>query len=207
MKTFKEIQTEQVKWQQHNFPDRPSWVPIMGMGEEVGELHEAIITHDKDALVDAIGDICIYLTDYASAMNYDVQELWNESQSQRHSWLNSDPVFESLKAVEVSTWLGKLYHAHIKAFQQIRLQEDHPKNAKIAIQRILHYLDDIAYSYHLNVVDITAQVWEKVSQRDWQKNRDTAHLEAEKGGHLEKVVAELHEIENMNEMTDKQLDP
>lgn len=38
---IRQIQQEQVSWVRHNFGDRPAWMPLLGIVEEVGELEEA----------------------------------------------------------------------------------------------------------------------------------------------------------------------
>lgn len=88
---LKKLQEEQVVWVKHNFGDRPSWMPLLGAVEELGELAHA---HLKDAQCirvnephfenkkDAIADIVIYLADYCTAEGIDfekvVEETWNK---------------------------------------------------------------------------------------------------------------------------------
>lgn len=61
-------------WSRRNFGDQPSYRPLLGVGEEAGELFHAHlkgeqgIRHNPNEIralkVDAIGDIVIYLADY-----------------------------------------------------------------------------------------------------------------------------------------------
>ena len=69
--TIKQIQQEQKAWVRHNFGDRPSWQPLLGVAEELGELSHAHLKHVQGIRVnenhtakkkDAIGDLVIYLT-------------------------------------------------------------------------------------------------------------------------------------------------
>lgn len=75
------------EWARYNFPDKPSWQPLLGVAEEVGELCHA---HLKNAQgirgtpeewtakkMDAIGDVLIYLMDYANKEGLDVEECLN----------------------------------------------------------------------------------------------------------------------------------
>ena len=87
---IREIQEELSIWQKHNFPDRPSHQPLLGMMEELGELTHAhlkeeqgIRKQDYEAKIkDAIGDIFVYMLDYANARGYDVENIissvWKE---------------------------------------------------------------------------------------------------------------------------------
>lgn len=69
-----ELQREVGEWSRRNFGDQPSYRPLLGVGEEVGELMHAHlkgeqgIRHSPDEIKkmkeDAVGDILIYLADY-----------------------------------------------------------------------------------------------------------------------------------------------
>lgn len=88
---LKRLQVEQIPWVKHNFGERPSWMPLLGAMEELGELAHAHLKkaqgirtsedHDANAR-DAVADIVIFLADYCSAQGYDfeqiVQETWDK---------------------------------------------------------------------------------------------------------------------------------
>lgn len=88
---LRKLQEEQRPWVLHNFGSKPTWMPLLGIMEEVGELAHAHLkqaqgirtseNHDDNAK-DAIGDVVIFLADYCSARGYDfetiVQETWNK---------------------------------------------------------------------------------------------------------------------------------
>lgn len=82
MTTLRELQDELLPWQQHNFPGRATWEPVMGVAEEAGELSHAFLkrhqrirgeNHDEE-IKDAIGDIIVYLADVCNAEDFDLQE-------------------------------------------------------------------------------------------------------------------------------------
>lgn len=89
--TLRQLQDEQRPWVQHNFGDRPSWMPLLGVMEELGELAHAHLKkaqgirtnedHDAQA-ADAVADIVIFLADYCSAVGIDlesvVRDTWAE---------------------------------------------------------------------------------------------------------------------------------
>lgn len=80
------------EWSTRNFGNVPSWQPLLGIGEELGELNHAHLKavqgirgtaeEHRAAQVDAVGDILIYLLDYCSRENIDalqcLRQAWNE---------------------------------------------------------------------------------------------------------------------------------
>lgn len=101
--TFRDLQEEQREWVAHNFPGRESWNPLLGIGEEVGELmhahlkgHQGIrgtVEEHRAKGRDAVGDILIYLADYCSAMGFDLQQCVEETWAKvkRRDW-RANPV-------------------------------------------------------------------------------------------------------------------
>ena len=88
---LKNLQEELKPWVKHNFGDRPSWQPLLGIVEELGELAHAHLKHAQEIRTDeqhfenkkdAIADIIIYLADYCTAEGIDlestVQEVWDK---------------------------------------------------------------------------------------------------------------------------------
>jgi len=89
---IRRIQNEQKPWVEHNFgTHRPAWQPLLGAVEELGELAHAFLKRDqgirvneyhKLSIEDALGDIVIYLMDFASAEDIDLQQViertWQE---------------------------------------------------------------------------------------------------------------------------------
>lgn len=90
--TLRRLQEEQRIWVAHNFgSDRPSWHPLLGAVEELGELAHAHLKEEQgirssegleDAAKDAVADCIIYLSDYCSARGFDLDEIvsdtWDE---------------------------------------------------------------------------------------------------------------------------------
>lgn len=78
-----QLQEELKPWQLHNFGNRPSWMPLLGACEEIGELAHAHlkqaqgirgtpeehIAKKKDAVCDAI----VFLADYCNAEGIDLE--------------------------------------------------------------------------------------------------------------------------------------
>ena len=86
--TFKQLQDEVRPWTMHNFGERPSWQPLLGIQEEVGELSHAHLKaeqgirtnedHEADGK-DAVGDILVFLADYCNCKGWDMQEIIEET--------------------------------------------------------------------------------------------------------------------------------
>lgn len=86
--TLARIQAEQGPWVKHNFGDRPAWMPVMGLAEEVGELSHAVLKREQgirmeeghsEAIRDALADIIIFACDVASAEGFDLREALDET--------------------------------------------------------------------------------------------------------------------------------
>ena len=86
--TLARVQQEQVTWVKHNFENRPAWMPIMGLSEEVGELNHAFLkreqkirtSEDHSAMIkDALADIIIFACDVATAENIDLRKALEET--------------------------------------------------------------------------------------------------------------------------------
>lgn len=86
------FQAEVGEWSRRNFPNNLPHHPLLGVGEEVGELMHAHLKSDQGirgtaeehflAKVDAVGDIMIYLADYCErngiSMLNAVNFAWSE---------------------------------------------------------------------------------------------------------------------------------
>lgn len=82
--SLRALQREQAPWVKRNFGDRPSWHPLLGVGEEYGELSHAYLKAEQGirgtpeehraAKVDAVADIVIFLCDYCTAEGIDLED-------------------------------------------------------------------------------------------------------------------------------------
>lgn len=89
MKSIREIQSENSEWAVRNFPNSELWMPVMGAGEECGELFHSILKMYQGirgtkgehlvAAEDAIGDIVIYLMDVCNKLEIDLETVVNET--------------------------------------------------------------------------------------------------------------------------------
>jgi NTP pyrophosphatase (non-canonical NTP hydrolase) len=83
------MQDEVGKWAERNFGGGPSTHPLLGIVEEVGELSHAHLKeeqgirgtkeeHEEEAR-DALGDIMIYMLDYAYRRGWDLGDILTET--------------------------------------------------------------------------------------------------------------------------------
>lgn len=91
---MKILQGDLAGWVQRNFGPRPSYQPLLGAMEELGELAHAHLKGEQgirqgsikgnaeDLAKDAVADVVFFLMDYASANGWDFGELllktWSE---------------------------------------------------------------------------------------------------------------------------------
>ena len=89
-KTLKQIQLEVFKWSRYNFGGQPAHRPLLGVVEEIGELSHVFLKEEQGIRLaseteqqrfekekDSLGDIMIYLCDYAARRGIDLQEALN----------------------------------------------------------------------------------------------------------------------------------
>lgn len=84
-----EIQQQHREWQLRNFGEHPAWHPLLGVGEEVGELQHAFLKREQGirgtkeehdaAIRDAVADILIYLCDFCNCEKIDMLEELNKT--------------------------------------------------------------------------------------------------------------------------------
>lgn len=120
--TLRKLQDEIRPWQQHNFPDSPSWQSYIGISEETGELGHAFLKSAQDirgtaeehraAMVDAVADIIVYIADFCNKENIDLQQAvettWAQVKTRRwrrtaYEWL-SEPKYVGTTVLKPDGW-------------------------------------------------------------------------------------------------------
>jgi len=166
MFSFKQLQAEQIPWVKHNFPDRPAWMPLMGMFEEYGEFLDASRSGSEEEISDAIADITIFLADFCTSQDLDLEKLWEL----RKSKYNNDFLGEG----DLGIILGKLAHHYLKSYQNIRGGKDeHRLKIESNICKLLEFLDYMVwneYNSDDNFINLIEKTWNKVKKRDFRKN-------------------------------------
>lgn len=180
--TLRQLQEEQRPWVLHNFGERPSWMPLMGVVEELGELVEAA-TGSEDCLEsvgDAIADCIIFLADYCTAMSWELQSIW-----ERRTRLQLDT---PERARRLLVAVGRMQHHHLKRHQGIRgdwlEHESAGQEAAAALLAELVHIWAASAPGHPDIpghmsrgrgaaealLELVEHTWSKVRQRDWKAN-------------------------------------
>lgn len=182
---FTQIQTEQIEWSARNFGEQPSHRPMLGIIEELCELEEALLL-DEDTeesnkeVLDAVGDVTIYMLDYCGKRGWNLQEFWDtrEPSADMECFVfgGHGDGFPG-----VTPFIKHLAHSQLKGEQKIRGGlKAHDEVLQSVFCEILWFLENISTAYlRKDFIDIVKAVWAKVSQRDWTKNPNDAHEVAE----------------------------
>lgn len=97
MISLSRLQIEQNLWQKKNFPDAKSYQALIGISEEVGELCHAHLKDEqgirttenhREAKIDAVGDILIYVAAYCNLEGINLHEALADTweQVQKRDW-------------------------------------------------------------------------------------------------------------------------
>lgn len=167
---FVAMQEEQIAWSKKNFGEQPAYRPMLGMIEELCELQQAWDDKNKPEIIDAIGDVGIYMLDYCGKRGWSLAEIWEYSQSSMYletPWV----IFPSIR---------KLAHHQLKGEQNIRGgAEFHDAKLRVQLAVVLKRLAIMAEAVSRDFPSIISEVWAKVRLRDWTQNPNNAHEVAE----------------------------
>lgn len=172
--TFRNLQDEQAPWVLHNFGKRPSWQPLLGIAEELGELLDAISlereSNSTEEIKDSIADAIIFMADFCTSQSFDLETIYRNALKQHHALPSS-----FLSGRLMLTCYGRLAHSFLKKTQGIRgIAVEHDRDAAKHLTDLLVCLRQIGIVYKLAPLPvITREVWERVRQRDWKKNATT----------------------------------
>lgn len=188
--TFTQLQRESKAWVARNFGNRPLHQPVLGLAEEYGEL----IAADKLVdIQDAVADIVIFLADFCNSCNIDMEHLRINSETFAYTVTMSR--LERYMAVEI----GKLCHHYLKREQGIRGTADfHTNEIANHVQHLLAILKIYSKLCGFDFMTNLEQVWHKVSQRDWTRQRAIAGVISPPGA-LPTTMAtnnDVHKLDN-----------
>lgn len=170
--TFDQIQKQHNLWSTRNFGEQPSFLMCLGVVEEFGELSEGLTefagvrealeggkAFDFESFVDALGDMLVYLTAYATCRGWSMSKMWILRNKPKRDY------------AEMVINLGRLCHCELKRVQGIRgTSEELDKKAQTAFMAILAEVDGMAQVAEYEALDILGFVWAKVGKRDWKKD-------------------------------------
>lgn len=172
---FEDFQQQSYPWFEKNFGPiertksgvKYQHQPLLGIVEELGELVEAINLAENDdeeegqeAIVDAIGDVMVYMCDYCRVMGWSIAEL------------EPDICRIDYATDTLAIFAGKLCHSHLKMEQGIRgTTEDHTESIKHMLSGLIITMVNICWDNNLDFDVVVSNTWDEVSKRDWKKNK------------------------------------
>jgi hypothetical protein len=166
--SLQKIQSEVKEWSFANFGEQPYMNPLLGVGEEIGELIEAKKLVDVN---DALADMVIFAMDFCNrSFDWSITECIDLVASKPLPDLTGgsidDPLLDT--AIHMQVQLGRLHHAVLKIRQGIRLNEDHHTNGMRAIGFLYRYGDMLCRLGGVPSLESeVAKTWEMVKNRDW----------------------------------------
>lgn len=169
---IEKLRTRVAEWSLANFEAQQSkfdpnvnlghLAPLLGVAEELGELAEAIQEHCMGGQKDAIGDILVYMCDFASRLDINFEEYTVE---------------EGL-AKDLTQEIGALFHHVLKMHQGIRGYQN-KDFAIIEIRDTIFSIFDVLHDYCNSLgieppFTLATETFDYVvSLRDWKTNPTT----------------------------------
>lgn len=159
-------------WSGEQFGDQPSTYPLLGSGEELGELLTSILkrlqgiddaekyerrgTVGDDAEQDAVADVIIYLADYAYRQNILTDPLLFE---------RLDTIVDETDDVAEAS-LGVM--AHVGALADYQRSPHHPAhNPEHSLAMVIGYLNEICEHRGFDLLACLKETAEEVLEREW----------------------------------------
>ena len=167
------LQQEVGEWADGQFPQQPVQNPLLGSVEESGELAEEFLSSgfDRTEVMDAIGDMVIYLCDFAYQFDVDLGDAQQHLDSVE---LQTQCSTNTELTLELSVANGKLINSFLKQDQGIKQNEEGVgSNADIeALAHILKAFHTYCDTSEFTVENCIDEAWSEVSDRDFDSSYD-----------------------------------
>ena len=188
--TMTDLCTQVFAWSSRNFGDKQA--SDLGIIEELGELTHGILKRyqsirgfDKDEVFyphieDAFADMGIYLLNMAGHFKFLIAhnpyDASAEASESRRLIASDDRFF----ACQVMSQIGTLMFHIIRCDNDPREAAETGDAMSIASagQTLWNWLVIWSAKYGFDYRAIVTKTWLKIRQRDWEKNRESAHLAA-----------------------------
>lgn len=164
---------------------------LAGMSEELSEfIKETDMTQtrpstDQILALDAIADICVYALDFMYTAELTIQDVllhdrdpsgWEKKFISAMASMDAGPeVAVNAAHIGLAYCIGQLNHAVLKMCQDIRRDEPHWDHIRSHMCHVWRLCYRLANYYGKNLNPLMHETVGKVTQRDWQKDRDHAH--------------------------------
>ena len=165
MFSFSRLQEEQKPWVAHNFPNRSTSDPLIGMFEEYAEL---LVAETGEEIEDAIGDITIFLTDFCNMNSFSIDQILYMNKREDISWMDSG---QAQNGIAFS--IGKISHHFLKRKQNIRGDfKTHTDQLEIRISQLIGFLRHFSRLCGFDYEQAVSKTWQEVSKRNWRKPKE-----------------------------------
>lgn len=169
MSLFETLQREVGEWSQENFGDQPDHYPFIGTGEEAGELADDVDfeSEPNEEELDAVGDILVYIADFAARRGLDYQAAYEDAQEEEPE---HDEFWREWTAAR-----GDLERSILKRAQGIDDDGKYADGTRVgdeaeqeALVRVLAALDDLATERGYTLEECVQVAWyDEVIDREW----------------------------------------
>lgn len=157
------MQAEAKEWTKRNFPNQPSYHPLLGMVEELGEFCEA---KNESDVQDALADFMIFTTNFCTHCSLSISALWQQRFTSLPSTDSAPFPAAAMPALQMlHIAVGRIAHHRLKYEQKIRGDRaEHLCRMSDALCLALASVDALLP----DVVGVTFRVWrEHVQPRNW----------------------------------------
>lgn len=188
-----QLQTEVNEWANRNFgTGHPSWHPLVGIIEEVGELSHCHLKMTQGirgtkeqhtaGIIDALGDIVIYMCQYAALKHCTMQEVLgehsvNKTLGELQQWVlkyypvNEPHMYEWRCLLDIAATAGEAAKQHRPDFKSEGMVYDDKKWVCSALYDVLVAMCHYSNMMKIDLQQAVTEVWHEVGKRDWTKNK------------------------------------
>lgn len=170
------LQYRLMVWERENFGTQRAMISAAGAVEEIGELLDAIEYGTKEEVVDAVGDIMVYLCQLCSKSRLDFASIIDSTESD--SYLDLDGMYTMM-------------HVVLKREQGIRGYDDrdtYDRDIAICVYRIMGHIKHLTSEYSLEYKTVFFNVATEVMRRNWRENKRDGSADECKKSEVDKCL-------------------
>ncbi|AGB14907.1 hypothetical protein Halru_0261 [Halovivax ruber XH-70] len=164
MTTFRHLQRAVGEWSERQFGEQSAVNPLLGVGEEYGELVDQLDATDRVTAAehDCVGDMLVFMADFCHRRGHEYQAAFEADGTDEF------PFEDPLDGVAAA--IGALDRSVLKRRQGIRLDDDRVGAAaeRRALAAFLDHLGDFANRRGYSLETCIDVAWhEEVRHREW----------------------------------------
>ena len=197
--TWIRLQSEVSRWAEKNFPESPPRHQILGLVEELGELAHAHLKGEQGirgsaeahaaAARDAVADSFIFFMHACSSLGWASQELLRSASPEEFQTTFAAPQGRTPIGYSIKHLAQLMEHLELSENAPTAIEKEaHLFNARSSVLPYLSGLAAYCTAKGWSLQEILDEVWPKVRQRDWTKNKSTG------GGDAPEATSEAEKI-------------